>query len=102
MTQSLQKPKKYRQFDRKQWISSLRVGDQVVLSGNLIEMSPFHHSRMVCCIYRKMLGVVCLVESVTPNGVRVGGYYFNRTTGSCSASHPRYVKTINPIFLPNQ
>lgn len=81
------------------WLRNLKVGDDVIVTGNMVLISPIYRlADKVCLIEKKALGAICSVERIGDQAIRIAGHYFNLETGITSASHSKYRLQIFPLF----
>ena len=87
-----------------QWLLDLKVGDEVVITGSLVIISPLYRGLpFVCHIGTKSLGVLCHVEKVGDKTLRIGGRYFDLQSGTSSSTQGKYrLQIFPPILQPTQ
>lgn len=81
------------------WLINLAVGDEVIVTGSFLLISPLSRSvPLVCLLKNRSLGAIHLVEKINEKSIRVAGRYFSLQDGVSAPGSTRYRLCIYPLF----
>lgn len=81
------------------WLWNLTVGDEVIVTGSFVLISPL--SRLVpliCLLKNRSLGAIHRVERINEKSIKVAGRYFSLQDGVSSPGSSRYRLQLLPLF----
>lgn len=80
------------------WLRNLKPGDEVVVIGDLLALSPKYKLRGVCLVLSKEQGVVCEVQEVSGEKIKIAETFFKVENGRARRNSARWGLKLTPPF----